>query len=455
MRRFLYLLVLCFLTFSFVFGQETIPCRGTTTAVLNVRSGPGTDYSRIGQLRYGTEVKVVEKVNHEWVRIEYASGRAYVNSSYLKFSPLLQPTVVNSSTDRTSSGWSFWNIVWKLISWGLGIYISIVIFYCILRILRVAYGITSNLLRYVFKLVSLPFFFLNTLQRYLAKPWIVFLKQNHFSDETNKVLRIIFSCLKVPLYFLLFPVRFVNAFYFNIVVHCLFEMFNYIMEVIFPSSYNEGCGGAVEWLVNFPSRVVKYLLWHGSLTIIESVIWTLGDVLLPALTLFHGTSSEAADCIVASPDRGKWRGQNTGIWQVGTGNYAGNGIYFAPARSTAEHYSRGSLIICRVTLGNTLDLGIAPYRVFRECGNANALEATDWGLKNGYVAGEWWRPDSGWWEYCMYDWQNRYNYSWRIRPLYVIDLYEGNIQRIHGGMCHWLFRKLVIKDIMTSLREWL
>lgn len=51
----------------------------------------------------------------------------------------------------------------------------------------------------------------------------------------------------------------------------------------------------------------------------------------------------------------------------------------------------------------------------------------------------------------MYDWQNRYNYSWHIRPLYVIDLDDGYIQRIPGGMGHWLFRKLVIKDILTSM----
>lgn len=38
------------------------------------------------------------------------------------------------------------------------------------------------------------------------------------------------------------------------------------------------------------------------------------------------------------------------------------------------------------------------------CGKPNALGVTDWGLKNNYVTGEWWRGDTraGWWEYCMY-----------------------------------------------------
>ena len=64
-----------------------------------------------------------------------------------------------------------------------------------------------------------------------------------------------------------------------------------------------------------------------------------------------------------------------------------------------------------------LDLGIAPRRIYSEWGVPNALNVTRWGLDHDYVTGEWWREDAGWWEYCMYDWQNRYNYSWRIRPI--------------------------------------
>lgn len=112
-----------------------------------------------------------------------------------------------------------------------------------------------------------------------------------------------------------------------------------------------------------------------------------------------------------------------------------------------------ALIVCRVSLGKTIDLGLVPYRVFKQCGHANAFGATDWGLKNGYVTGEWWRKDTGWWEYCMYDWRNRYNYSWRIRPLYVLNLRDKQMQRIPGGMCHWLFRKMVMQDIMSSIEE--
>ena len=448
MKTFLYIFFLLFLTISPLQAQESLPCRGTTTSILNVRSGPGTNYKKIGQLKNGSTIVVIEKTNKEWVKIEYGTVKGYVNSNYLRFSPL--PYLSKDQTNTTGLfplKLNLGDIFLFLVSWGFKLFVL----YWVFKLLVKVFFVISRFLTLVFQLVSWPFFLLNTLQRYLAKPWILFFKQHRYNNDTNETLRATFSIIKIPLYITLTPLRLANALFFNILVHCTFEMFNYTMEVIYPSSWEEGKDNYVKWPIMLPWRLIKYPLWHGSLTIIESTIWTIIDTFLPALTLFHGTSAAAADCIVASPGRGKWRPGDVGIWRVGSGNYAGNGIYFAPARSTAEHYSCGSLIICRVTLGSTLDLGLSPYHVYRECGHPNAHTATRWGLDNGFVTGEWWRPDSGWWEYCMYDWQNRYNFSWRIRPLYVINLDDRNIQRIHGGMCHWLFRRMVIEDIITSL----
>lgn len=420
-------------------GTRVSSLQGTATTVLNVRSGPGISYARVGQLSRGQEVNVIQKSSNNWVQIEFGSQRGYAYSKYLKFSPL--PQKANSPPAKSSSGsssWSFWSIVWNIITWGLGIYLGLVVLYWLLKILIISYFIVSASLTFTFRLLSLPFFFLNALQRYLAKPWFIFFKKNRFSNATNENLRFIFYFLQFPFYVLLFPLRIVNAVFFNLLVHCSFEMFNYVMEVILPSEDKEGHDDFIRWILFLPYRIIKYVVWHGSLIIIESAIWTVIEVFLPTLTLFHGTSNDAAESIVACPNRGSYRGRDVGIWRVGGGNYAGNGIYFAPARSTARHYSAGAIIVCRVTLGSTLDLGMAPYHVYYQCGKPNALEATRWGLENNYVTGEWWRPDEGWWEYCMYDWQNRYNYSWRIRPLYVIDLDSGYIQRIPGGMCHWL-----------------
>lgn len=301
-------------------------------------------------------------------------------------------------------------------------------------------------------LLCIPFYILNWLQRYLSKPWCLFYKRNNGRDLKNAKLRDTFERVKVPLYIILTPLRFVNALYFNMVVHCSFEMYNYIVELFLPSNDKEGEDDYIRLITLLPWRVLKYVVWHGGLTIGESAIWTIIDTFVPALTLFHGTDEQASTTIT-NAGRNGYSCNLTGVWNVGGGNYAGNGIYFAPARSTALHYARGSLIVCRVSLGKVLDLGLAPWQIYKQCGYPNALGATKWGLQNGYVTGEWWRKDAGWWEYCMYDWQNRYNYSWRIRPLYVLNLDERLIQRIPGGMCHWLFRKMVVDDIITYWKE--
>jgi hypothetical protein len=231
------------------------------------------------------------------------------------------------------------------------------------------------------------------------------------------------------------------------VVHCSFEMFNYIVEVIVPEGRREGSDNFLLWLVLIPWRIVKYVIWHGALTVIESGVWTAVDTFVPALTVYHGTTCAAAEGICQGPGRVGAKNWLSAVWNVGGGNYAGNGIYFAPVKSTALHYSSGSMIVCRVSFGKTLDLGLAPRWVYDQCGKPNALGVTKWGLDNGYVTGEWWRGDAGWWEYCMYDWQNRYNASWRIRPLYVLNIHDECMQRIPGGMYHWLFNSMVIKDL--------
>lgn len=54
----------------------------TGDPVLNVRSGPGTNYENIDTLPKGTKVEVVGESNG-WAKIKYNNGYAYVSSSYL------------------------------------------------------------------------------------------------------------------------------------------------------------------------------------------------------------------------------------------------------------------------------------------------------------------------------------------------------------------------------------
>lgn len=166
MKRFIYIFIMLLWMISYATAQESLPCRGTATTVLNVRSGPGISYARVGQLSRGQEVNVIQKSSNNWVQIEFGSQRGYAYSKYLKFSPL--PQKANSPPAKSSSGsssWSFWSIVWNIITWGLGIYLGLVVLYWLLKILIISYFIVSASLTFTFRLLSLPFFFLNALQR--------------------------------------------------------------------------------------------------------------------------------------------------------------------------------------------------------------------------------------------------------------------------------------------------
>ena len=54
----------------------------TAPSGINVRSGPGADYARVGSLSYGSEVEV-ESMSNGWARISYGGSEAYVNASYI------------------------------------------------------------------------------------------------------------------------------------------------------------------------------------------------------------------------------------------------------------------------------------------------------------------------------------------------------------------------------------
>lgn len=335
--------------------------------------------------------------------------------------------------------------------WGVAIVAGLIV---LRLVLRKSVPVLGTLYYGLFRLLSFLFSFLNGLQRHLSKPWRPLYKKHRGSDGFNKFMRVFWTILKIPLYVVLTPLRFVNAFFYNIVVHSSFEFFNYLGEIFAPTSSKEGGANFITWLLLLPLRLAKYG-WHYLISLIESIIWTIIDTIVPALTLYHGTEHSASVSICQSPGRIGAKDWYSGVWNVGGGNFAGNGIYFAPMRSTSEYYARcntnKALIICRVSLGKVIDLGMAPKYVYNQCGSADALGATKWGLDHGYTTGEWWRADRGWWEYCMYDWQNRYNSSWRIRPVYIEDLNNNQVLRIPGGMAHWLFRSMVLSDMSKSL----
>lgn len=476
---------------------------------VNIRSGPGKGYSVISSRKKGDTVTVLSFYDANWAKIRYGSSFAYMSRQYLAYrSPLPQEANSQkqaSKTKKASGGWdSLYEIV-KTILWlcvlviiigglfgtnwgvpalmlqlicGIGALAGYLIFgnakagavigMAIGLILAVRF--VANQLNWDFGgiggftylfwyLVSLPFYILDLLQFWLAKPWRPLMKKNSLSDSTKPGMRTFLRYLQIPFYIACFPLRFINAVYYNIVIHNLYELSNYILEVAAPSDEDEGGSGFWEWIIYLPVRFFKYFVYHGLLTVIESIIWTVIDTFVPAVTLYHGTVESSADSMLCDPKRNKQRryssGWLSGIWNVGGGNYAGDGIYFGIFRKTLRNYQNGSAIVARVTMGKTIDVVLMPDYVYNQAGHPNASAVSNWGLNNGYISGEWWRSDRNtqWWEICMYDRQNRYNDSWRIRPIYAINSNTGIMQRISGGTAHWLFRKMVWDDLKNSIKR--
>lgn len=52
---------------------------------VNVRSGPGTDYSRIGSAYSNNEYEVIEVLSSGWTKISYSDQEAYINSEYVVY----------------------------------------------------------------------------------------------------------------------------------------------------------------------------------------------------------------------------------------------------------------------------------------------------------------------------------------------------------------------------------
>src|SRR5699024_1268337 len=86
--------------FLFIFCFTLIPVAQADKAVvitdgLNIRSGPGTDYNRVGQVNTGKELHIIS-VENDWVEIAFDSGTGWVSSEYVDISS-------NSSDDSTDS----------------------------------------------------------------------------------------------------------------------------------------------------------------------------------------------------------------------------------------------------------------------------------------------------------------------------------------------------------------
>lgn len=474
-RKTVFLFIFLFLSL-FSFAQTLPAIYKVNVDELNVRSGPGTEYRIIGKFYEGNSITVVSIQDSQWAKIKYSTRDGYVNRKYISFHQSVPTTNPDSKKSNTGIG----DIVGSVLTWILGIGLVVLLFvfreYILIFIftLLMFCGIGS-LITYIFfgsgsigavigaflgiisfismmkddladamivvigvviSIISFPFYCLNLIQYYLQKPWRFLIRRTNIFSRfaSNSIVANILYGIQILLYVALFPIRILNAVYYNIVIHLLMAYYNLFLEVVYPKAqrmrFKSGWKYIGLWIWKLPYRIVRFMVIKGFLVTLESLIFTVFDTFYPTLTMYHGTT-ESSGISITCP----------GVWLVGGGNFAGSGIYFGIKKRTARHYAGdGVIIVTRVSLGKMLSVRLAPRYVQKWIANAGD-KITDWGLKNGYVSVEWWREDQAWWEYCLLDKVDEYDNPWRIRPLYVLNTYNGTLKRIYGGMSYWLFRK--------------
>lgn len=70
------------------------------SGTLNVRSGPGVKYKRIGYLQNGTKVEVYKQIKNGWSEIRFKKSKAYVSSKYLRIQLRMSMEKAKSISDK-------------------------------------------------------------------------------------------------------------------------------------------------------------------------------------------------------------------------------------------------------------------------------------------------------------------------------------------------------------------
>jgi uncharacterized protein YvpB len=97
------------------FSNETVAEAASYTYTvdatsLNVRSGPGTNYSRIGSLAQGSSVQVMERLANGWYKINYNGKTGYVSAQYIKTNEKLYRVNATSLIVRKGPGTNYGRI---------------------------------------------------------------------------------------------------------------------------------------------------------------------------------------------------------------------------------------------------------------------------------------------------------------------------------------------------------
>jgi uncharacterized protein YvpB len=73
-------------------AQAAGPNFTVTADVLNVRSGPGTNYAKVGRLVQDTKLNVIQRMNNGWFKISFNGKTGYVSGDYVYSSEVYRVT---------------------------------------------------------------------------------------------------------------------------------------------------------------------------------------------------------------------------------------------------------------------------------------------------------------------------------------------------------------------------
>lgn len=305
-------------------------------------------------------------------------------------------------------------------------------------IVLVIFLIVALVLRKIIWTFSPLFFAINYIIWIVYNPLRFVMKNTHHS-RPNIIFNLLFYSLIVPFYFivvhiLLTPLRIITALYFDVFVYASVMLSDSVSELLLPRrrgmrKYKTRSTYITAYIVGFPWRLVRFLM-SNVLTIVDIIFMFSMGVVLPTLTMYHGTDFNHAVADIAQKGR----------WKVGGGDYAGLGVYFGITKRTAENYARGNykkgIIVTRTTLNFTRN-GASLNKQERQKIGSDGVGLSH-SLSFIWASIEHWRDDGNWWEYCLIHkgYVGDFIKTWRLRPVAFIGD-DGKLKRLWGGQANY------------------
>ena len=177
----------------FLFTAGTMHAETTVYVVtgntINVRATPDMNGEVVGKLHKGDHVIATDMYNSEWAEIQYYLSTRYVSRKYISYAGWSddvwkEDIDLDFDTERITT---WWTIIKDRFWWG-GLLLFIVVLFPIIQ----KKGQNSEW-KYTYMLwtvISTPFYILDMLQFWLAKPWRPLMKRNLLNDKFKKPMRI-------------------------------------------------------------------------------------------------------------------------------------------------------------------------------------------------------------------------------------------------------------------------